>query len=76
MGTSVTSSKALLSQNVHALDAFLDIDFRAGPRAHRLELTRAALANLFLWPGWLRTSEAFGVALQDVLVLNPANAAE
>ena len=76
MGTSVAPSKALLSRHVHALDTFLETAFQAAPRPLRLELALAALANLFFWLGWLRTSEAFGLSWKDVEVLHPANAAE
>ena len=77
MGESVNPSLALLSRHVHALDRYLDHQFRTAlSPGRRHDAAIAALANLVMWLGWLRTSEAFSLAWADVSVLHPSRAAE
>jgi hypothetical protein len=56
----VTASVALLDRHVHFLMADLEDQYLSAktPRARR-RATQGGLATLFLWLGWLRSSECF-----------------
>ena len=76
IGDEARPSVALLQRHVHWIDADLDRRYQeASSPALRRELATAGLANVSLWLGWLRSQEMFGVTMDGVTVVEPANAA-
>lgn len=72
IGTASKPAVPLLERHVKALDALLEKEWTsANGLSRKLELTRAALANLFLWLGWLRASELFGLRICDITIIRP-----
>ena len=72
IGTQSHPSIPLLDRHIRTLDAELNQAYlnARSPRARR-RAARAGLANLFLWLGWLRSSEVFGLRWCDVFCLPP-----
>lgn len=76
IGDQTRPSLALLDRHIRALDRALDHRYlSATTHMERLELALAGLANLLLWLGWLRSSEAFGLAWSDLHVIEPCDSA-
>lgn len=76
MGEEVRPSIALLGCHVRYLDASL-AERLHGPISldQKLEVCRAAFANLNLWCGWLRATENFSLCFCDVACTPPAHGA-
>jgi hypothetical protein len=69
-------SVALLDCHIRALDQELNRSYLASTSPlERRELALAGLANLFLWLGWLRSSECWELSWADLLVIEPADSA-
>jgi hypothetical protein len=74
LGNEARPSVALLDRHVRWLNHDLDLRFRqAISPAIKQELARAALANLLLWLGWLRSSETFSLSWRDLIVVEPSD---
>lgn len=72
LGTAQTGSIALTQEHIMFLDRDLDLRYRRATRsAERRLVSLAAVANLFLWLGWLRSSEVFSLRWSDVTVIDP-----
>ena len=74
LGDDVNPSLALLERHALALDADLDDQYRFATNAsQRREAALGGLANCYLWLGWLRTSECFGLDWDDAVPTAPAD---
>jgi len=74
LGSNTKPSTALLDRHVRWLDTDLERRYSASSSpAQRLDLARAGFANLVLWLGWLRSSEAFGLTFSSVTSVHPAD---
>jgi integrase len=72
LGTHTNPSMPLLDRHVRWLDADLNRRYQeVTSERQRCELARAGLLNLFLWLGWLRSSEARELRWCDVSVTEP-----
>lgn len=72
IGTSSKPAVPLLERHVRALDTLLEKEWASARGVERrMELCRAALANLFLWLAWLRASELFGLRICDITLIRP-----
>jgi hypothetical protein len=71
IGTSSKPAVPLLERHVWALDGLLETQWATSPPNKQHEVVRAALANTFLWLGWLRSSELLGLRLCDVTLVHP-----
>ena len=76
LGTESNPSEALRAQHVLALDAELEARFQAAPTdALRIEICRAAAANLLAWLAWFRSQELFGLSWSSLTITLPDDAA-
>lgn len=74
LGDEASPSVPLLDKHVRFLDNELDTLYKnAANPIKRREFALAGLANLVLWLGWLRTSEAFSATWEDWSVCEPEN---
>jgi len=74
IGDEAKPSMPLLDRHVRYLDTALDARFRAsGDPGERRELALAGLSNVFLWLGWLRTSETYNTEWRDFTLVEPRN---
>jgi hypothetical protein len=48
----------------------------AGTRYNRLTIARAGFAKVVAWTGWLRVSELFNLAHEDIRIIHPSQSAE
>lgn len=72
IGTLPRPATTLLHRHVHSFDTHYDHLFRhATSWNERRELTLAALANLTLWLGWLRSREALDLKWSDLTIIPP-----
>lgn len=77
IGTSSKPAVPLLDRHVLALDGTLEAQYAASGGGERQRgIIRAALANCFLWLGWLRASELFGLRGCDVTLVHPDHGGE
>jgi integrase len=76
VGDETHPSVALLDCHVRELDQELNRSYLASTsNLERRELALAGLANLFLWLGWLRSSECWDLTWEDLMVIEPADSA-
>ena len=76
MGENVLPSQALDETHVIALDLEMERQYlSATSKSQQREAALGGLANVFLWLGWLRSGENFGLEWRDVSVLLPEDAA-
>ena len=74
IGTATHPSVALLFRHIQTLLGSLTADLSTTPPGSgQLLLLRGIVAIHFLWLGWLRSSELFGLRWQDVTVVSPAD---
>jgi len=67
LGSDTKPSTALLDRHIRWLDQDLDRRYlQCSLPNQKREFARAGLANLVLWLGWLRSSEAFGLTFSSV----------
>ena len=72
LGTESSPSKALLDRHVRFLIRELEQAYMASHRGGSLvDICMGAVATLFLWLGWLRGSEAFGLRWCDLTIVLP-----
>jgi hypothetical protein len=77
IGNEAKPSVSLLDRHIRALDDECTRRYHGATTARaRLLWAKAGLANQFLWLGWLRASEALGLRLQDLEIIEPQQAAE
>jgi hypothetical protein len=77
LGEESTPSHALLERHVFWIDTHLNSLYDVAPTDEaRTELSRAALANLVAWFGWLRAMEIFSLTWADFTVLEPQDGPE
>jgi hypothetical protein len=66
------TSVAFLDCHVRAHDQELNCSYLASVSPfERCQLALAGLANLFLWLGWLHSSECFDLTWEDLMVIKP-----
>jgi hypothetical protein len=76
IGNEAKPSVSLLDRHVRAVDDDCTRRYNGATTARaRLLWARAGLVNQFLWLGWLRSSEVFGLHLQDLEIIEPHQAA-
>ena len=74
IGTASHPSVALLFRHIQSLINSLSAQLAAVPPVpDPLPILRALVATHFLWLGWLRSSELFGLCWQDVTVVPPTS---
>ena len=72
VGTATRPAAPLLDRHVRGIDKDLETRYlSATTLSLRAELCKAALANLSLWLGWLRSMECFNLLWRDVHVTRP-----
>ena len=72
IGDSPTPSWALLDRHIRAFDLFFESNYiEASTTIQQRRWALAGLANLFLWLGWLRSSELFNLRWQDITCIEP-----
>ena len=75
LGTNSSPSAILLPRHIAALDTSLELRYAgATTTAIQKEVCQAALLNLILWLGWLRSAEARSLRWCDLQVVFPENA--
>lgn len=63
---------ALRDRHIRSFDAFFDLNYRqARTHGEKRHWALAGMANLFLWLGWLRSSELFSLRVMDVECVRP-----
>jgi hypothetical protein len=76
VGDQTQPSVALLDCHVRFLDQDLNQAYLRCRTPHeKRSCALGGLANLFLWLGWLRSSETFDLAWRDLLVVEPDDSA-
>jgi hypothetical protein len=76
VGDETHPSIALLDCRFRALDQELNHAYLTSTSPlERCEIALAGLANLFLWLGWLRSSECWALSWEDLMVIEPADSA-
>lgn len=72
LGTEPSPSKALLDRHVRFLLRELDLAYNnATTESSLVDICMGAVATLFLWLGWLRGSEVFGLRWCDLTLVPP-----
>ncbi len=72
LGEESTPSHALLERHIFWIDNHLNTLYLAATTDEaRAEISRAALANVVAWLGWLRAMELFSLKWNDLTVLEP-----
>ena len=72
IGEDSRPSWALRDRHIRAFDGHFDSCYRSSTsRTEKLHWSRAGMANLFLWLGWLRSSELFGIRGMDLDLIPP-----
>ena len=74
MGTSTRPSKALRYEHVVWNLGFRERQWDKALTAYqRYEVSAVACVDIFLWLGWLRGGEVFGLALDDIVPVSPSD---
>jgi hypothetical protein len=75
LGDAPKPSHALLHRQVSNMDHFFQQEFaRAPDQTSKRYWARAAVANLSLWLGWLRSCETFDLRWCDAFLIKPSQA--
>ena len=77
LGEESTPSHALLERHIQWIDNHLNSLYEVATTDEaRAELSRAGLANLVAWLGWLRALELFSLFWNDLTILEPQDGPE
>ena len=76
IGSNPRPSTALLGRHVTGIESWLEARHQSSHGTERHQNALAGLAHCFLWLGWLRGGEAFGILQSDVSCVLPTSAAE
>jgi hypothetical protein len=77
IGTDAKPSWPLLDRHVSFFDRFFESQYDLSvTTADKHYWAAAGLCNLFLWLGWLRSKELFGIRWKDIDYINPSRGPE